>query len=193
VDRLRVWLTRLGLEEYLPAFASNHVDLDVLPELCEDDLQQLGITSLGHRKRLLRAIAELRDNGADVPDPSVSSAINANVPDNRPQRRQLTVLFCDLVGSTRLASKLDPEELRELMGRYRAASTDVVARYGGHVAQLLGDGLLAYFGWPAAHEDDAERALRAALEIIPAVAAVSERSKLQARIGVATGAVVVGD
>ena len=180
------WLKSLSLEQYSQVFADNDVDLDVLRILGDKDLQDLGV-SFGHRKKLLKAVADL--NGAEAtqlaPGPATASASEG-------ERRQLTVLFCDMVGFTALSERLDPEDLRELMRAYRKSCSEVVTRYEGHVAQHLGDGVMAYFGWPLAHEDDAERALRAALEIVQAIKLVGSSEPLKVHIGIATGTVVVG-
>ena len=185
------WLRDLGLEDYTQAFRANHIDAQVLPRLTADDLSAIGITSVGHRRRLLDAIAALDQGRAPAalePTPAAARPFEA-------ERRQLTVLFCDVVGSTELSARLDPEDLREVMRAYQAACADVVGRLEGHVARFLGDGVLAYFGWPRAHEDDAERAVRAGLQLVRQVARLEARAgvPLQARVGVATGHVVVGD
>ena len=141
----------------------------LLPTLTADDLKELGVTSLGHRRRLLEAIAALRlkDTQADGPVRLPTSQTgNLGLSEITGERRQLTVMFCDLVGSTALSEKLDPEELRSLLHAYRTLCGDVIARYDGFVARYVGDGILTYFGWPTAHEEDAERAVRAALEIV---------------------------
>ena len=169
------WLESLGLGEHAEAFAENGVTRDLLPDLTNDDLKDLGVARLADRKALLKAIAAL-----DEPAPA---------PRQEAERRQITVMFCDLVGSTALAEALDPEELRGVMQAYQSAAGGIIERYGGHVAQYLGDGLMTYFGWPQAHEDDAERAVRASLEIVEAINAMD----LQVRIGIATGPVVVGE
>ena len=184
-DELRRWLEQIGLAQYAETFAADDIDLDVLPELSDEDLKQLGL-SLGHRRRLLRAISELANEGlqpAAGPGEATGETMRAA------ERRQLTVLFCDLVGSTELSGRHDPEDLRELLRRYHDAMTSVVQRYDGYVANYLGDGVLAYFGWPRADEDEAAQAIRAGLD---AVAAVRELS-LAARVGIASGTVVVGD
>jgi class 3 adenylate cyclase/predicted ATPase len=181
-----VWLSSLGLERYEPAFRDNAIDAEVLPELTEADLEKLGVL-LGHRKRMLRAIAEL----GTVPLRAVPAPERAADP---AERRQLTVMFCDLVGSTELSARLDPEDLREVIAAYHRAVADVVARLDGFVAKYMGDGVLVYFGYPRAHEDDAERAVRAGLGVIDTVGRLDVNSlKLQARVGIATGLVVVGD
>src|SRR6516225_8999719 len=146
------------------------------------------VTSIGHRRRLLAAIAALREAApAAAPLPTEAAGIPAA------ERRQLTVMFCDLVGSTALATRLDPEDLREIIGAYHRCVADTASRFAGFVAKYMGDGGLVYFGYPHAHEDDAERAVRAGLELISAVAALKTHAPLQTRIGIATGMVVVGD
>jgi class 3 adenylate cyclase len=182
------WLRTQDLEAFLPLFVENQVDLKTLEVLTESDLKELGLP-FGPRKRILKAIAESRAQGSRPQTkggvPGSGTAIY--------ERRQLTVMFCDLIGSTALSARLDPEELRELIQAYRKACGDVVARYDGHMAQYLGDGLMIYFGWPMAHEDDAERGVRAALEMVQAVKAIPAAKPLEVRIGLATGSVVVGE
>ena len=190
------WLRALGLERYEATFRENDVSPNLLPDLTDFDLKELGITSLGHRRQLLKAIVALRDNAAlpladDVPP--VTAALREDPAPHGGERRQLTVMFCDLVGSTALSEKLDPEELRSLLHAYRTLCGDVIARYDGFVARYVGDGILAYFGWPVAHEEDAERAVRAGLEIVQAVRRASSTETLAVRIGIATGPVVVGE
>lgn len=174
------WLQSLGLEKYGEIFASNDIDLTVAPELTEQDLEKLGL-SLGHRRKFIAAAAKLR------PATSMPAQRAGQV-----QRRQVTVVFADLVGSTALASQLDPEDLDQLLRRYRDACTGVIASFDGHIAQYLGDGVLAYFGYPQAQEQSAERAIRSALEIVSAVARLQrpDGEPLQSRVGVATGLVV---
>jgi class 3 adenylate cyclase len=156
VSTIAEWLASLGMSEYADRFAKNDIDITVLPELTDQHLKDLGV-SLGHRLRILRAIRE--HGGTTVNSrPPVSAA---SLQDNA-QRRQLSVMFCDLVGSTALASRLDPEDLREIMSGYHRASTEVIVKYGGFVARYMGDGILAYFGYPRANEDDAERGARGA-------------------------------
>jgi class 3 adenylate cyclase/tetratricopeptide (TPR) repeat protein len=186
------WLQELGLERYEATFRENDVDAELLPTLTADDLKDLGVTSLGHRRRLLQAIAKLRDDDAASP-PAVGVVDDHPVSIYAGERRQLTVMFCDLVGSTALGEKLDPEELRSLLHAYRTLCGDVIARYDGFVARYVGDGILVYFGWPTAHEEDAERAVRAALEIVHTVKRASSSEILTVRIGIATGPVVVGE
>ena len=180
------WLQSLGLERYVQAFDENHIDAEVLASLTADDLIGLGVTSVGHRRKLLDAIAALRTDVGPALEPT-AAALAA-------ERRQLTVMFCDLVGSTALAARIDLEDLREVIAAYHRAVTDVVRSFDGFVAKYMGDGVLVYFGYPRAHEDDAERAVRAGLGAIEAVGCLDVNSvKLQARVGIATGLVVVGD
>lgn len=191
------WLGELGFGKYAETFAANDVDFDVLPDLDEADLERLGL-SLGHRKRLLRAIADLPaagDASIGTAEQVASKTALQEHPATDAERRQLTVMFVDLVGSTELSAKLDPEDLREVMRRYQDAVAGAVTRYAGHVAKYLGDGVLAYFGWPQAHEDEAERAVRAGLAAVAAVKGLKWDSalELQARTGIATGQVVIGD
>jgi class 3 adenylate cyclase len=185
------WLRGLGLERYEAAFRENDVDAEVLPELTADDLISIGVISVGHRRRLLAAIAAL---GAAPPAAAVMAAPRDAPPQADAERRQLTVMFCDLVGSTALSARLDPEDLREVIAAYHLAVSESVARFDGFVAKYMGDGVLVYFGYPRAHEDDAERAVRAGLGVIDVVGRLDVKSvKLQARVGIATGLVVVVD
>jgi class 3 adenylate cyclase/predicted ATPase len=192
------WLDDLGLSQYASDFTENAIDLEVLPELTEADLESLGVL-LGHRKKILKAIAGLSIGaGGATPQPEVSQTTGAQEPSptlSKAERRQLTVMFCDLVGSTALSQRLDPEDLREVMRRYQDAVAGAITRYGGYVAKFLGDGVLAYFGWPRAHEDQAERAVRAGMDAVAAVVKLKldNNVELQARVGIATGRVVVGD
>jgi class 3 adenylate cyclase/tetratricopeptide (TPR) repeat protein len=194
------WLRTLGLERYEAAFRENGVSAEDLCHLTAEDLEGLGVTAIGHRRRLLVAIAKLNEQaGTDAASPVVEPAVAASGPlredavSHGGERRQLTVMFCDLVGSTALSEKLDPEELRSLLHAYRNHCDEVIGRYDGFVARYVGDGILTYFGWPAAHEDDAERAVRAALEIVHTVRQTSSTENLSVRIGIATGPVVVGE
>jgi class 3 adenylate cyclase len=181
------WLSGLGLGQYAPAFAANDIDDQVLPELTADDLIGLGVTSIGHRRRLLAAIAALR---SEAPRPVAETAPAVS---SEAERRQLTVMFCDLVGSTRLSARYDPEDLRELIGAYHHCVAEMVGRYAGFVAKYMGDGVMVYFGYPEAHEDDPERAVRAGLTVIDAVGRLATAERLNVRLGVASGLVVVGD
>ena len=161
MNEVRAWLERLGLEEYAEAFQKNRIDADVLPHLTEQDLADLGLP-IGPRRKILVAIsASEKKPTVESPQPAPAA-----VPPRNAERRHITVLFCDLVGSTALSEALDAEDLRNVMQLYQQAAGAVIERYAGHVAQYLGDGLMAYFGWPTAHEDDAERAVRAGLEIV---------------------------
>src|SRR6516164_4585466 len=186
------WLSQVGMHQYAQRFAENGIDLDIVTELTDQDLEKIGVTSLGHRRKLLRAIANLKaaekvtSAAAAVAPPAPRTADTA-------ERRQVTVMFSDLVGSTSLAAQMDPEDLRELISAYHKCVAETVRRFGGFVAQYLGDGVLVYFGYPEAHEDDAERAVRAGLELIAAVIALKTPASLQTRVGIATGLVVVGD
>ncbi len=185
---IAAWLHSLGMRQYEQAFRDNAIDAAVLPELTADDLKDLGVSLVGHRRKLLAAIAALRsDMGPVAEPPAAATAAIA-------ERRQLTVMFCDLVGSTELSSRLDPDDLREVIAAYHRAVAEIVAGFDGFVAKYMGDGVLVYFGYPRAHEDDAERAVRAGLGVIDAVGRLDVKSvKLQARVGIATGLVVVGD
>src|SRR6516225_9407749 len=191
-EDLRRWLHTIGLEELADTLAANDIDLDLLPELSDADLKELGL-SLGHRRRLLRAIGEMasvrRPPAVSTIAPASESGPSADSTAREAERRQVTVLFCDLVGSTELSGRYDPEYLRELLRRYHDAITAVVVRYGGYVANYLGDGILAYFGWPRSDEDEAAQAVRAGLS---AVAAAKELL-LQVHVGIVSGTVVVGD
>jgi class 3 adenylate cyclase/tetratricopeptide (TPR) repeat protein len=192
---LECWLSGLGLAEHAEAFRRERVTLDLLPRLQDEDLRALGLP-LGDRIRIREALVAMGVAEGTVAPTSIAPPVAVAKPRvlATAERRQLTVLFCDLVGSTALSGAMDPEALRGLMGRYHEACRGVVEKYAGHVAQYLGDGVMAYFGWPVAHEDDAERALRAGLELVGAVKAVTGApSPLQVRIGVATGPVVVGE
>ena len=186
-DRITTWLDGIGLAQYANVFAENAIDLDVLPDVTEADLEKLGVP-LGHRKRILRAITAL-SGGSPAP------AASAPLAQSRAERRQVTVLFCDLVGSTALAVKLDPEDLRDVTRRFQGSCAAAITQMGGYVAEFMGDGLLAYFGYPQAHEDDAERAVRAGLDLVAKVSQLllPTGDLLQVRVGIATGLVIVGD
>jgi class 3 adenylate cyclase len=187
------WLRALGLERYEAAFRENEVGAEDLCHLTAEDLEGLGVAAIGHRRRLLVAIAKLRDDAAPLQTPKPTDDHSASASASVGERRQLTVMFCDLVGSTALSEKLDPEALRSLLHAYRTLCGDVIGRYDGFVARYVGDGILTYFGWPIAHEEDAERAVRAALEIVQIVKRASSAEDLSVRIGIATGPVVVGE
>jgi len=193
---ITAWLQSLGLERYEKAFRDNAIDAEVLPELTDADLEKLG-GLLGHRKRVLKAIAILQ--AGEAAPAALAKAAAPAPPETRrateAQRRQLTVLICDLVGSTDLSSKLDPEDMGQVIRAYQDCCAQVVRRWDGHIAKYLGDGVLTYFGYPKAHEDDAERAVRAGLELVQAVGklATAAGGVLAVRVGIATGPVVVGD
>ena len=193
------WLQALGLERYAEAFIAEDIDLKSLPLLTDADLQGLGVT-LGHRRLILAELAKARrrDPATAATAVEIASAVQASIAAASPssaERRLVSVLFCDMVGSTEIARKLDPEDMRLLLRSYQDRVAGVVARYGGHLAQYLGDGVMAFFGWPRAFEDQAERAVRAGLEAIEAIRAIEDRSvgRIYSRIAVATGEVVVGD
>jgi class 3 adenylate cyclase len=190
MQQIADWLEKLGLPQYVQRFAENDIDVSVLRHLTDQDLKELGV-SLGHRRKMLAAIAELA--GA-TPVTSEAAAVEAQPKTQASvERRQVTVMFSDLVGSTALSARMDPEDLRELISAYQKCAAEAVRRFDGFVARYMGDGVLVYFGYPQAHEDDAERAVRAGLELIKAVAALKSRVSLQTRVGIATGLVVVGD
>jgi class 3 adenylate cyclase/predicted ATPase len=195
VDELDKWLTPLGLAALAPTLRANDIDLEILPALTEGDLENLGL-SLGHRRKLLRAAADL----AHVSSSSSSSIPNAEQPatqglNTSAERRQLTLMFVDLVGSTALSARLDPEDMREIIRAYHRCCAEQITQAGGFVAQYMGDGVLAYFGYPQAHEDDAERAVRCGLALVHAISRLKagHDTVLQVRIGIGTGLVVVGD
>src|SRR6476469_3449472 len=183
MQQIAEWLEKLGLGQYAQRFAENDIDPGVLRDLTDHDLEKIGV-SLGHRRKILRAIAEL-----DAVGPRPAPAPRAEA-----ERRQLTVLFCDLVGSTALSTRLDPEDLREIIGAYHRCVAETVEAFDGFVARYMGDGALVYFGYPNAHEDNAERAVRAALALSRNVANLRTRNEpLSTRIGIATGLVIVGE
>jgi class 3 adenylate cyclase/predicted ATPase len=184
-----VWLRSLGLGKYEAAFRENEIDETVLPSLTHENLRELGVTALGHRLKLLDAIASLRED-ASGKAPSVDPT---TTPEDRAERRQVTVMFSDLVGSTALSARMDPEDLREVISAYQKCVAETVGRLGGFIAKFMGDGVLVYFGYPHAHEDDAERAVRAGMKLIAAVSDLKTHAALQTRVGIATGLVVVGD
>ena len=188
-----MWLRSLGLGKYEAVFHENDIDQTVLPSLTHENLKELGVASFGHRVKLLDAIAALRrDTSAPGPSSDRNSAPSA-LPEDRAERRQVTVMFSDLVGSTALSARMDPEDLRDVIAAYHKCAAATVERFDGFLAQFLGDGVLVYFGYPKAHEDDAERAVRAGLELITAVSALKTPVSLQIRVGIASGLVVVGD
>ena len=190
MDDLKAWLDQHGLEEHIDLFREQQVRVSDLMMFTEDDVFELGLP-LGPRKRLLAAIEALRseERTAQADTPS------EDAPTGGAERRQLTVMFCDLVGSTALSEQMDPEEYREILSRYQTAAREVIGRHEGYIARYMGDGLLIYFGYPLAHEDDAARAIRAGLGVVEAIAALTVRPgiELSVRIGLDTGPVVVGD
>ena len=191
-----VWLRSLGLGKYEAAFRKNDIDETVLPSLTHETLKDLGITSVGHRLKLLDAVAALRsDASGKAPsfDGPPASKTPSAPPEDRAEHRQVTVMFSDLVGSTALSAHMDPEDLREVISAYQKCVAETARRFGGFVAKYMGDGVLVYFGYPQAHEDDAERAVRAGLELVAVVDALKTHAPLQTRVGIATGLVVVGD
>ncbi|MGY3037703.1 putative ATPase/class 3 adenylate cyclase [Bradyrhizobium sp. USDA 4354] len=193
------WLCGLGLGQYEQAFRANDIDAEVLMDLTAEDLIGLGVASIGHRRKLLAAIAALRAGSISATNPAATAAAitvsEKSTPAAEAERRQLTVMFVDLVDSTALAAQLDPEEMAELLRIYQSAVAGAIARFEGHVAKYMGDGVLAYFGYPRAHEDDAERAVRAGLAAVAAVRGLGSAhgEALVARIGIATGSVIVGE
>jgi len=189
MQQITDWLKSLGMSEYAERFAESDIDTSVLHDLTDQDLKELGV-SLGHRRKMLRAIAEIASTTPSSPEPP---GLRGPKPQDTAERRQVTVMFSDLVGSTALSARMDPEDLREVISDYQRCVAETVQRFGGFVAKYMGDGVLVYFGYPQAHEDEAGRAVRAGLELIAAVAGLKTRTSLQTRIGIATGLVVVGD
>src|SRR5215469_15377140 len=190
VATITEWLASLGMSEYAQRFADNRIDdVSILRDLTDQDLKDIGVP-LGHRRKMLRAIAEMVD-AAPTRMPS-APAPEPNLRDDA-ERRQLTVMFTDLVGSTALSAKLDPEDLRSVIAAYHQCVAQTVARFDGFVAKYMGDGALMYFGYPHAHEDDDERAVRAGLALVEAMSTLRSEETLPVRVGIATGLVVVGD
>jgi class 3 adenylate cyclase len=191
------WLRNLGLEQYIEVFRANDVDDEVLQHLTAEDLIGLGVISIGHRRKLLEAIAALRDSSAPptAPPPIPERHHRIGLIGSEAERRHLTVMFADLVGSTKLSARLDPEDMGAVFRAYQECCARVIKRWDGHVAKYMGDGVLAYFGWPRAHEDDAERSVRAGLEVVEAVARLRPNAgaTVAARVGIATGLVMVGE
>src|ERR1700719_4527660 len=188
MQQIADWLKQLGMSEYAERFVESDIDTSVLRDLTDQDLKELGV-SLGHRRKMLRAIAELPGAAPTSPQPAFTEPKTQDVA----ERRQVTVMFSDLVGSTALSARMDPEDLREVISAYQKCVADTVQLFGGFVAKYMGDGVLVYFGYPHAHEDDPERAIRAGLDLIAAVSALKAVGQLQTRVGIATGLVVVGD
>src|SRR3984885_14477430 len=188
MQQIADWLKQLGMSEYAERFAESDIDTSVLRDLTDQDLKELGV-SLGHRRKMLRAIAELAGAAPTSPQPTVTEPKTQDAA----ERRQVTVMFSDLVGSTALSARMDPEDLREIISGYQKCVAETMQRFGGFVAKYMGDGGLFFFGYPQAHEDDAERAVRAGLELVTSVGALKTHAPLQTRVGIATGLVVVGD
>jgi class 3 adenylate cyclase len=189
MQHIAEWLEKLGVPEYAQSFADNRIDVSVLRHLTDQDLKELGIP-LGHRRKMLAAITEMTGT---APATLAATPVTEAKPQDTAERRQVTVMFSDLVGSTALSARMDPEDLREVISAYQQCVADTVQRFGGFVAKFMGDGVLVYFGYPQAHEDDAERAARAGLELVAAVGGLKTHARLQTRVGIATGLVVVGD
>jgi class 3 adenylate cyclase len=179
VATIAEWLASLGLSEYAQSFTDNDVDVSVLRHLTDQDLKELGV-SLGHRRKMLAAIVGLADAAVVVAQPKASSE---PLPKDEAERRQLTVMFCDLVGLTTLSTRLDPEELRAVIGAYHRCSAKQIEHKGGFVAKYMSDGVLAYFGYPQAHEHDAERAVQAALALVEAVPKLEPSPVYLCRLG----------
>ena len=192
MQQIADWLKELGMSQYARHFAENDIDLTLLRDLTDQDLEKIGVASLGHRRKMLRAIGELAGAAAAIPQPAVAMEPKTQ---DAAERRQLTVMFCDLVGSTALSARLDPEDMREIVSAYHRSCAEQIAKAGGFVAKYMGDGVLAYFGYPQAHEHDAERAVLAGLTLVEAVPklTIAASTPLQVRVGIATGLVVVGD
>ena len=189
MQQIADWLDKLGLGQYAERFAENEIDVSVLPHLTDQDLKDLGIP-LGHRRKIFAAI----NQGIASIQPSLEATTGTKPKTQEaPERRQITVLFSDLVGSTALSERMDAEDLREVISVYQRCVAEVVRRFDGFVAKYMGDGVLVYFGYPEAHEDDPERAVRAGLELVAAVSGLDTHASLEARVGIATGLVVVGD
>ena len=183
MQQIADWLKTLGMSEYAQRFAENRIDFSVLPDLTDQDLKDLGIV-LGDRRKMLRAITELAREAPATPAPVAAAELKSQ---DTAERRQVTVMFSDLVGSTALSARMDPEDLREVISAYQNCVTETVSHFGGFVAKYMGDGVLTYFGYPQAHEDDAERAVRSGLELVAAVGALKTLAPLQTRVGIATG------
>src|ERR1700752_2210794 len=177
------WLQKLGLGQYAQRFAENDISFSILPDLTDQDLKELGVASLGHRRQLLRAITGMK--GGEAAAPKLTNEDIAPVaPHETAERRQVTVMFSDLVGSTALSARMDPEDLREVISAHQKCVAETVGRFDGFVAKYMGDGVLVYFGYPRAHEDDAERAVHAGLALIEAVGRLRISEPLQVRIGI---------
>ena len=193
MSEVREWLEAIGLVQYADAFEANDIDIDLLGQVDDQMLKDIGVSSAGHRLRIRNAIAKLSPASPLAKNENATSAATEPKTQDAAERRQVTVMFSDLVGSTALSARMDPEDLREVISAYQKCVAETVQRFGGFVAKYMGDGVLVYFGYPQAHEDDAERAVRAGLELIQAVGGLKSSAPLQTRVGIATGLVVVGD
>lgn len=193
MSEVREWLFSLGLAHYADAFDENAIGWDVLPDLDHDILKDIGVRAAGDRVRILKATASLKAENEPTRPTCLAATTDQSIARGEAEHRQLTVMFCDLVGSTELSHTHDPEELRELIRAYQDAAKVAIEKYDGYVARYMGDGVLAYFGYPQAHEDDAEQAVRGGLELITSLSRLNTLTELSARIGIATGPVVVGD
>ena len=189
MHQIAEWLEKLGMSEYAQCFAANGINVAALPHLTDQDLKDIGVL-LGHRRIMFAAISKLAGAAATTPEPTARAEPKAQ---ETAERRQVTVMFSDLVGSTALSARMDPEDLREVISAYQKCVAETVRRFSGFVAKYMGDGVLIYFGYPQAHEDDAERAVRAGLELVTTVCDLKTHAALQTRVGIATGLVVVGD
>ena len=196
-EDVTMWLEKLGLGQYAGVFVDNDIERNHLPDLDHVVLQAIGVKSAGNRMTILKAAAAI---DPATPTDSITSGTKPTLTPEpalaaEAERRQLTVMFCDLVGSTAISERMDPEEYREVITVYQSVATKAIEQYEGYIARYMGDGLLVYFGYPLAHEDDVERAVRAGLGIVEAVRSADSRDDvdLQVRVGIATGLVVVGD
>ena len=193
MSKVREWLEAIGLVQYADAFEANDIDIDLLGQVDDPMLKDIGVSSAGHRLRIRNAIAKLSPASPLAKNENATSAATEPKTQDVAERRQVTVMFSDLVGSTALSARMDPEDLREVISAYQKCVAETVKRFGGFVAKYMGDGVLVYFGYPQAHEDDAERAVRAGLELINTVGGLKSSTPLRTRVGIATGLVVVGD
>ena len=192
MNQVRTWLAAIGLTQYADAFEANDIEMDLLGQLDDQMLKDIGVASAGHRLRIHNAVAKL----ATAATPGANEEILSNaigLPAASAERRQVTVMFCDLVGSTAMSVRMDPEDLHEIISGYHKSVAETVRRLGGFVAKYMGDGVLVYFGYPKANEDDAERAVRVGLALIEVVGKLSSEEPLRVRVGIATGLVVIGD
>jgi class 3 adenylate cyclase len=193
MSSVRAWLAGIGLGRYADAFEANDVEMDLLKDVDDSMLRDIGVTSAGHRLRLRNAIAKLAPT-PDVKENTNSTIAAPEVAAESGERRPLTVMFCDLIGSTALSARLDPEDLREVIRSYQSCVATTTRPFDGFIARYVGDGVLIYFGWPEARETDAERAVRAGVAVATAVSAAPVGGELlQVRIGIATGLVVIGE